>query len=402
MVSPRGTRSLTSTPDWPRSAGSPLSPRVWRPRRKGAPRWHGGVRSMRAGPRPPGTALAPGTVRVRPLAAVRTPIRGSLVRGRRRPRRGHDRARNGCGHRPEYGERDPEASRRRRLRQPPIRNARLVGRHMPLIQLDNMAAPSIRLRLTARDVALYALGVGAGENDLDLVYEGLGPVILPTFYTALAFRLARPLLRRVRGDPARAMFGEASVQITGLASPGTVLTIARSVSTYAIGPLGIAQLNFQIGEVAEVSFQIYFPGEGEPEAARPPRRPRASPPSRPPDWRVALETRLDQALIYRLSGDLNPLHVDPAAAARSPEVTGGRPILHGLCTLGFVGRAVLRGTGCPPSALRSLSARFSRPVWPGDALLVQGWEGQPSLRVTTVARPDEDVLTAVIAETKAC
>lgn len=270
-----------------------------------------------------------------------------------------------------------------------------------LALLDHWAAPSVRFRITPRDVALYALGVGAGEHDLDLLYEGRGPVVLPTFYTAVAFRLARPLLRRVRGDPARAMFGETSVRMVGEVGPEVTLTVARTVSTYAIGPLGIAELHFAFEGVADVTLQIFFPGQAHPAARLPPRKPRSSPPGRAADWRVSLETRRDQALLYRLSGDLNPLHVDPDAAARLPDVTGGRPILHGLCTLGFVGRAVTMGLGRPPSALHSLSARFARPVWPGDTLVVQGWLGHPSLRVTTAARPDEDVLTAVAAGIRA-
>ena len=77
------------------------------------------------------------------------------------------------------------------------------------------------------------------------------------------------------------------------------------------------------------------------------------------------------ALIYRLSGDVNPLHADPDAAKR---LGFDRPILHGLCTFGLMGRAVLSAAGCDdPSALRSLSGRFTRPIFPGETVQVKLW-----------------------------
>jgi acyl dehydratase len=104
-------------------------------------------------------------------------------------------------------------------------------------------------------------------------------------------------------------------------------------------------------------------------------------PTRKPDHEIVYTTREDQALTYRLSGDRNPLHSDPAFAKM-----GGfdRPILHGLCTYGFTGRALLHTLcGSDPTRFKAMDGRFSKPVMPGDALTIQMWvDGKTALFVT--------------------
>jgi len=96
------------------------------------------------------------------------------------------------------------------------------------------------------------------------------------------------------------------------------------------------------------------------------------PHDRAPDWIVRDKTLLEQALIYRLSGDYNPLHVDPRVGS---EAGFGGVILHGLSTFGFAARAILNTVGGGlPSALRYFGARFTAPVAPGDELETDAWE----------------------------
>ena len=122
------------------------------------------------------------------------------------------------------------------------------------------------------------------------------------------------------------------------------------------------------------------------------------PPDRAPDAEISWRTLPQQALLYRLLGDRNPLHADPAFARFAGFE---RPILHGLCTYGFAGRAVLRAVaGDDPARLKALSARFSGVVFPGDTLVTRVWAlgaGEARFEVVDADR-DEVVLRHGIAE----
>ena len=132
------------------------------------------------------------------------------------------------------------------------------------------------------------------------------------------------------------------------------------------------------------------PSEGAPEPH--------TVPSRKADLSVDIPTREDQALIYRLNGDRNPLHSDPDSAKRSGFP---RPILHGLCTYGITCRAVLQAiTGYDPDQILSHQARFSAPVFPGDTITVDLWkdagvisfEARVAARNATVIKNGKTVL----------
>jgi acyl dehydratase len=150
--------------------------------------------------------------------------------------------------------------------------------------------------------------------------------------------------------------------------------------------------------VFDNTFSIFVRGEGGFGGERGPEAAKVEPPAgKAPDFEVVEQTAREQALLYRLSGDVNPLHADPNMAK-----FGGfdRPILHGLCTYGFAGRAVLKGAcGGDVGKLKSFFARFAGVVFPGDTLTTRGWNvGDGKWIVTVATQEGKQVLSNAVAE----
>lgn len=244
-----------------------------------------------------------------------------------------------------------------------------------------------------KDVMLYALGVGLGqdpmnEQELPFVYEKNLKVV-PTAATVLASGA------RAAGGPAPPMpeghrqsqinflmvvHGEQKVELhKPLPTTGTFTVEGRTIGAYDKGEgKGAVIINESVwtdekGEkVATLTSSTFARGDGGfggPSEGAP--EPHAVP-QRAPDLSVDFTTREDQALLYRLNGDRNPLHSDPDSAKRSGFP---RPILHGLCTYGITCRAVLQAiTDFDPDQIYSHQARFSAPVFPGDTITVDMWK----------------------------
>jgi acyl dehydratase len=142
----------------------------------------------------------------------------------------------------------------------------------------------------------------------------------------------------------------------------------------------------------------FIRGEGGWGGDRGPSGPKNVPPDRAPDHQVTYRTSRDQAFVYRLSGDRNPLHTDPAFAA-----IGGfdRPILHGLCSYGFTGRALLHAIcDSDPARFGHIEARFAAPVLPGDSLTISMWSGDAgeTLFSTSAVDPDDPSTERVVID----
>ena len=261
-----------------------------------------------------------------------------------------------------------------------------------------------------QDAALYALGVGATQRELPFLYEGLdqsGPKVLPTFAVIPTFEACKALFETVGGDFRGVVHGGQRIVLHKPFAPsGKLVTLGRVAGVWDLKRM--AQVVFTTtthdGEgqlLCETEWTIMYLFDGGFGGEPPPRSARVRAPEREPDWVVEEKTSNEQALLYRLSGDHNPLHADPAIAEKAAKVTGGRPILHGLCTYGYVGRALItHECGGDPAKLRSFTGRFSKPVWPGDTLVVKGWreDGRTLVVAGTQEHPEEPVFGNAWAE----
>jgi acyl dehydratase len=231
---------------------------------------------------------------------------------------------------------------------------------------------------TSTDAILYALGVGAGTAELAFTTESPVQLTLPTFPVVLNGHRGGNLADRIGDfDHAKLLHGEQSISLHSAIPPaGTARAIAELEGLHDKGRDALVRLKSSLVDassgtlLADVRTGLFIRGAGGFGGSRG-ESVSWQQPDRSPDHVVRYETSPDQALLYRLSGDRNPLHSDPAYAARAGF---DRPILHGLCTYGFTGRALLH-TLCDsdPSEFGSMSVRFASPVLPGQALDVLIW-----------------------------
>jgi acyl dehydratase len=257
---------------------------------------------------------------------------------------------------------------------------------MPLdpARLLSLTLPDTERHYTAKDVMLYALGVGLGHDPLDerelaFVYEK-NLKVLPTFPVVLGFE---PFLLRDHQTGANfemTVHGEEHLVLHRPLKPsgtvvarhrildvidkgsgkGALLLMERSISDNTTGEL-----------LATIRQTVFCRGDGGFSGGTRPSPPVHLLPDRAPDLICDLRTRPEMALIYRLSADINPLHADPevARAAGFPQ-----PILQGLGTFGVAGHAILRSVcDYDPARLRSIAGRFSAPVFPGDTIRTEIW-----------------------------
>jgi acyl dehydratase len=261
---------------------------------------------------------------------------------------------------------------------------------MPSMPIDPEALrqwpiPDVEHSYTVRDTMLYALGLGYGADPMDeeqlrFVYEARLKA-LPSMAVVLGypgFWIGDP---GTGADWKKVLHGEQAIEIfkplptaatvigrsrvTGLfdkgKDKGAVLVSERDVIDKSSGDL--------LCRLTSTTMMRGDGGFGGPSGPLPAPHPL---PDRAPDQTVSIATLPQAALIYRLSGDYNPLHADPAVARG-----GGfeMPILHGLCTFGVVGRALLDAVcGNDPSKFRKMQVRFSAPVFPGETIVTEFWK----------------------------
>ncbi len=254
-----------------------------------------------------------------------------------------------------------------------------------------------------RDVMLYALGVGAGTDDLALTTEntqGVDLVPLPTMAVILGGGGGMAMAHIGSFNPVMLVHGGQAVEVHApIPTSGTATTVGEVSAIWDKGSGAVIELTSttRLEGSDELLFtqltSIFLRGEGGFGGERGPSGAQNEPPDRAADASLTLQTREDQALLYRLSGDHNPLHSDPSFAAAAGF---DRPILHGLCTYGFTGRALVRLL-CDgdPTGLASMEGRFSSPVFPGEALTTRVWRtGDGEAVFTTHGADDRVVISA--------
>ncbi|MDA9405754.1 MaoC/PaaZ C-terminal domain-containing protein [Bradyrhizobium sp. CCBAU 45384] len=258
--------------------------------------------------------------------------------------------------------------------------------------LEQKAEPRV-FTYTEKDVMLYALGIGMGrdpmnERELPFVLEKDIKVV-PSAVTTLALAKGGPARPASEQNPGlriselnllMLVHGEQKIELhKPLPSSGTFRATSRTITAFDKGQdkgavvvdetMWTDDKGEKIATLTASTFARGDGGFGGPPAGAPEPH---SVPTRKPDVTVSLDTRPDQALLYRLNGDFNPLHSDPSVAKQAGF---SRPILHGLCTFGITCRAVLQEfCNFDPTRILSHEARFSAPVLPGDTITVDLWQ----------------------------
>ena len=250
-------------------------------------------------------------------------------------------------------------------------------------------APSTRI-WTSKDALLYAVGIGAGTDELQYTTENTKNIdqkVFPTFAVIVGGG-GIPMREVGSFNPTLMVHGEQGIELLSeIPAEGEIESVGECTAIYDKGSAAVLEFtseskNVATGEVLlRTRTSLFCRGEGGWGGDRGPSE-KIQFPNRTSDQQVSYKTREDQALTYRLSGDRNPLHSDPSFAAM-----GGfeKPILHGLCTYGFTGRGLLNEIcGGDAGRFKSMNARFSKPVFPGDTLTVSIWvDGSEALFKTT-------------------
>ncbi len=252
----------------------------------------------------------------------------------------------------------------------------------------------------SKDALLYAVGIGAGQQELAFTTENTKDVqqlVFPTFPVVIGWGRGSAMGNIGTFNPALLVHGQQAVTLhRPIPVEGTATLVSEVTGIYDKGKAAVVETQTRATMDGEPLYtttsSAFIRGEGGWGGDRGPSGPKNVPPDREPDHVVTYQTSIDQAFVYRLSGDRNPLHTDPSFAA-----IGGfdRPILHGLCSYGFTGRGLLHAVcSSDPAKFQHIEGRFAAPVLPGDTLTIKAWNvGDGETVFTTSAVDPADAST---------
>jgi acyl dehydratase len=256
----------------------------------------------------------------------------------------------------------------------------------------------ISFEYTSKDVILYALSIGAQAEELPFVYENVkgGLRVFPSFSVVMGMDLLIDVFKDLQVDLSRFIHGEQAIKLCRPIPPeGKTLVEGEITHIYdkVKGALIVwrKKVMTQGGDLlAETESGVFYVGEGGFGGDPGPKAETLEPPKgTQPDFTVSHFIPENQAALYRLNGDFNPLHIEPDFAKR-----GGfpRPILHGLCTYGHAVRAILyKACDGDVGRFKEFNARLSGVVYPGDTLVTEGWRDKGS-RYLIQSRTDRGIV----------
>jgi acyl dehydratase len=235
-----------------------------------------------------------------------------------------------------------------------------------------------------RDLIIYALGIGFNKDNLEYVYEGSKDFrAFPTYGVILPSNAGAEAFLSTKANFAMVVHGEQALEIQDpLPRNATILTTAVIEGIYDKGSGALIVMRFDSKDKNGTSLctnwmNAFVRGSGGFGGPAQPKKDIPPIPQKSPGFVIDAQTEVNQAALYRMSGDRNPLHIDPAIAKA---VGFKEPILHGLCTYGVVCRRFVQEVFQGDSGrIKSYSARFSSPVIPGESLQTKVWQVKPNL-----------------------
>jgi len=262
----------------------------------------------------------------------------------------------------------------------------------------------LKISWNEKDTMLYALGVGAKPSgELDFLYERKGPLVLPTYAVIPGMRALGNLGQAVKLKIQRLLHGEQSVElIRPLPANADIILNSRISEVWDKGKAGVIGVTSEGSDEDGLLFKTHatlfyigggdFGGEPGPSSSG-----KNLPPEREPDHVIEHQTREEQGALYRLSGDKVALHIDPEFAQKAGY---DKPFMHGLCTYGFVGRAILSSV-CQgdPERFHSMTGRFAQRVQFEQKIITKIWVTSPGEAIVQAENQDGVVVLSQASAT---